>query len=89
MENLCKIFCAGYGLEAQRVGGLWRVFENNVSLRVGCIYQIYVLHTLVPKNTTQEAPLPYLKTLICFANSRKIFVRCIAGKELILGRSGG
>jgi len=33
--------------------------------------------------------LPYSKTFICFANSRKTSGRCVAGKELINGRPAG
>jgi hypothetical protein len=33
--------------------------------------------------------LPYSKTFVCFANSRKTSGRCVAGKELISGQPAG
>jgi hypothetical protein len=38
---------------------------------------------------TEEAPLSYSKTFVCFANSRKKNGHCIAGKELLERRPGG
>jgi hypothetical protein len=35
-----------------------------------------------------EALLPYSKTFVCFANSRKTAGRCVAGKELTQERAG-
>lgn len=33
--------------------------------------------------------MPYSRTFVCFANSRKTSGRCVAGKELIQGRTAG
>ena len=42
-----------------------------------------------PQKQARETSLTYLKTFVCFANSRKVSGRCVAGKELIHGKSAG